>query len=450
MAFIKKRPTGLQGFTIIWLGQIVSLLGSSMTMFALTIWAWQATGKATSLALVGAFSYIPSLLLSPIAGVLVDRWNRKLVMMFSDLGSVTATVIVLLLYISNNLQIWHLYIVAFLAGGFMAFQFPAFTAAVTMMVPKDQYSRADAMIGVAESAAGILAPMLAAALLGVIGMTGIISIDVLTFLAAFSTLLWVHVPQPARTETDQESQASLWQDALYGFKYIFTRPSLLAIQLIFFCGNFFESLSLTIIAPMILARTNGSEIMLGGIQSCGAIGGVVGGVLMSIWGGPKNKIKGIMVGWALSNVLGIMLMGLGKNFFIWAFASIVFAFLTPLVDGLNQAFWQSKVAPDLQGRVFSNRLMIIQIPILIAQLLAGPLADNLLEPAMLPEGRLANIFGWLVSTGSGAGMSLMLVLTGLAGALIILGGYSIQIVRNAENILPDHDGQIIPIPENAV
>ncbi|MCW4052928.1 MAG: MFS transporter, partial [Candidatus Bathyarchaeota archaeon] len=144
------RPTGMVAFTIIWVGQLVSLTGTQMTGFALTIWAWLLTGEATALALVGFFTFAPTVVLSPFAGALVDRWSRKLVMMLSDLAAVVSTAVVFLLFVSGNLQIWHLYITGAFTGAFGAFQFPAYSAAVTTMVSKKQYGRASGMLSMAQ------------------------------------------------------------------------------------------------------------------------------------------------------------------------------------------------------------------------------------------------------------------------------------------------------------
>src|SRR4029077_7321430 len=162
---------------------------------------------------VSFFAFIPTLLFSPLAGALVDRWNRKWVMILSDFGAALATLLVLLLYLTQHLQLWHLYTVGVLGGAFLAFQFPAYAAAMTLIVPKEHYARAEGMIGLGESAAGILAPFLAAALLGVIHLTGILFIDLFTFLIALGTLLWVHLPQPVMTEGRRgRGQGNLWQE----------------------------------------------------------------------------------------------------------------------------------------------------------------------------------------------------------------------------------------------
>lgn len=438
----KTRPTGMLAFTIVWIGQVVSLLGSAMTWFAFTIWAWQTTGEATVLALVGFFSFGPTLLLSPIAGVLVDRWNRKLVMMVSDLASGLATIVVLSLYATGNLQVWHLYLVGAVAAAFVSFQFPAYSAAVTVMLPKEQYARAQGMMGLASSASGIFGPLLAALLLGVIGITGIMMIDVVTFLAAIGALLLVHIPRPVVTEAGREGHGSIWKESVYGFRYILERPSLLALQLVLAGSNLVHALGFTLVVPMILARTGNEEIVLGSVQSAGAIGGTIGGLLLVISGGPKRRIHGVLIGWTLASLVGGPLMGLGHNLTLWVLASFFSSFFAPIIYGSDQAIWQAKVAPDVQGRVFATRQLISQVTIPIAMLLAGPLADRVLEPAMRPEGNLSGTFGWLVGAGPGAGMALLIVFAGILGMLVGLGGYAFYNVRNAEDILPDYDGEV--------
>ncbi len=152
------RPSGMTGFTVVWVGQMISMLGTGMTRFALTIWAWQLTGSATALALVGFFSFGPIVLFSPIAGALVDRWNRKLVMMLSDLAAGMSTVAIFVLYATGHLEIWHLYVAGAFAGTFESFQWPAYSAAITTMVDKKHYARASGMLSLAESISGIAAP----------------------------------------------------------------------------------------------------------------------------------------------------------------------------------------------------------------------------------------------------------------------------------------------------
>lgn len=432
-----SRPS-LAKFTLVWIGQAASLLGSAMTWFALTIWAYDLTGQATSLALITFFSFAPTILLSPFAGALVDRWNRKLVLAASDFAAGLATLVVLLLYVTGDLQIWHLYVVGLLAGVFQAFQYPAYSAAVTMMVPKEQYARAGGMAELAGSASGIFAPLLAGVLLGVVGIAGIMVLDLITFVLAVGALLLVSIPQPPVTEAGREGRGSIWKESLYGFRYIFKRPGLLGLELLFAAGNLVDYAGFVLFAPMILARTGGDELALGSVQSAGAAGAFVGGMLLSVWGGSRRKIHAILIGWALAAV-SMVFMGSGQALLIWIPASFFYSFFEPIINGSDQAIWQTKVAPDVQGRVFATQLLISHITLPVAMLAAGPLADHVFEPAMMPGGSLAGTFDWLVGTGPGAGMALMVIIAGALGLAIPLAGYAFRPVRDVESILPDHD-----------
>ncbi|NWG11615.1 MFS transporter [Candidatus Bathyarchaeota archaeon] len=429
------------GFTVIWIGQMFSLLGTTMSQFAISIWVWQITGEATALALVGFFSFTPLILMSPIAGVLVDRYNRKKIMMIADFAAGVPTIAILLLYVTGNLQVWHLFVTGAIAGAFQAFHFPAYSAAITMMVRKEQYGRASGMLSTAQFASTIFAPIVAALLLSIIGIEGVLAIDIITFTTAVSMLFLVHIPQPPISEAGRRSMGSIWKQSLYGFRYIQERPSLLALQLVFFCVNLFGSFGNTLVTPMILARTGEDKVVLGSVLSAAGVGGLVGGGILTLWGGPKRKVNGVLMGMVFISLFGGFLMGIGRTPYVWALSMFLAMIFLPIVNGSNQAIWQAKVVPDVQGRVFATRLLIAQISVPIAMLLAGPLADQVFEPALMSGGSLEGVFGGLVGIGDGAGMALMLVIAGILGVSVGLGGYAIRTVRNAEDMLPDHDAK---------
>jgi MFS family permease len=437
----------MRSFVVIWIGQVFSLLGTSMSGFGLTVWAYELTGSATALALVGFFFVTPMLIVSPLAGALVDRSNRKFMMMISDLASGIATISILLIYSAGNLQIWHLFVANAFMGAFQAFQWPAFSAAITTMLLKEQYGRANGLMSLSETGPEILAPILAGALLGFIGLGGILAIDLVTLSIAILTLLSVHVPQPPVTQTGLESRGSLWKESVFGLSYILKRPGLLGLQVVFLLGNFFITIAYTLSAPMILARTGNNELALGTVNSIGAVGGVVGAAVLSAWGGPKRKVHGVLAGWGLIGLLGTVLLGLGRAIPLWTISLFLGSFTNPFLNGSNQTIWQSKVAPDVQGRVFSTRRLIAWLSMPLATLVAGPLADKVLEPAMLPGGSLAPLFGPIVGVGPGAGMSLIILFMGLIITAIGFSGYAVPTLRNVETLLPDHD--LIPSPEQA-
>jgi MFS family permease len=432
----------MTAFTIVWFGQVVSLVGTAMTGFALTLWAYRTTGLATALSMVAFFNFAPMIIMSPIAGVLVDRWNRKWTMALSDLASGVGTLAILILFASGRLQVWHLYVVGALTAVFQSFQWPAYSAAISMMVPKTQYQRASGMISMAESGSGIAAPILAGALIGMVGFERlwvIFAIDLVTFVIALSTLVAVAIPNPPTTAP--EKGESLLRQSTFGFRYIWHHRPLFNLQMMFFASNLLASLCVTILPAMILARTGNNATVLATVQSASAVGGVIGGAALTAWGGPKRKVDGVLLGMVFASLFGTVVLGLGRSLLIWAAGGFMSMVFLPMLNGSNQAIWQSKVPPSLQGRVFSVRLIIAQVTAPIAMLASGPLADRVFGPAMLTSGSLAPVFGWLTGSGKGAGISLMFVLFGLAGAVAGMAGYLIPTVRNVEQLIADHDAQ---------
>lgn len=432
-----KRPEGMRAFTTIWAGQVFSLIGSAMTGFALTIWAWENQGTATALALVGFFNFAPMILFSPIAGALVDRWNRKLVMALSDIATGVTTIAILILFLSGKMQLWHLFVTGAFAGLFQSFQWPAYSAAISQMIPKAQYGRASGMISLAQWGSGIFAPVLAGMLIGTVGLGAILAIDLATLAIALTTLALVTVPQPARNP--DEKREHLLKDASFGFRYILKRPSLFWLQMVFFVGNLLATIAGTLVNPMVLAWTGNNAATLGTVQSAGAIGGVAGSLLLTAWGGPKKRVNGVLAGWIITGLLGTALFGLAGGLTLWLVASFFNNFVVPIVNGSNQAIWQSKVPPEIQGRVFSVRLMIAQITAPLSMLVAGPLADEVFEPALQDGGGLAATLGGVFGTHAGSGMALLMTICGFLIVLVGIGGYLLHPVREVEIRIPDHD-----------
>lgn len=402
----------MRGFTLIWFGQVVSLLGSAMTWFAFTIWAWEKTGQASALATISFFMFLPTVLLTPVAGALVDRWNRKLVMLLSDLATALGTLTILLVYIFGSLQIWHIYVISILVGFFTAFQYPAYAAAVTTLLSKEDYARAEGMLGSARALSGILAPIFAAALLGLIGLSGIMWIDLGTFFFAFGTLLLIQIPQPKQTKVGLRSKGSLWREMSFGFRYIQEKQGLRSLTTLFMLAGIFLAIGATLMAPLVLSLTKNSESALATVQSMGAVGGIAGGVILSLWGGTRRRIHNVLAGGAGACLLGILWLGLSHTVFLWAIGSFFFAFFEPFVEGGNIAIWQTKVEADVQGRVFSARHLLVQIPYLLGILMAGYLAET-------------------------SSISNVLVLAGIIGGVVFLLGYLSSHVRDAEILLPD-------------
>lgn len=420
-------------------GQAVSILASNMTGFALSIWVFQKTSSATALGGMTAAFIIPYLILIPLAGVFVDRYNRKLMMMVSDLAAALGTLAIFILFTTEHLQIWHFYIINGIIGLGSAFQWPAYSAAITSMVPKQQYSRANGMLSVVQAGPGIIAPLMAGSLLPAIGLVGILLIDLITFLLAIGALLLVEVPPPTRTVEGLAGKGSFWNEATFGFKYIFERPSLLGIVVILFFANFFLGFPNSVQTPLVLLRTGNSSVILGAVQTSGAIAWTFGSLIMSTWVGFKDRIHGVLIGWSLYCLFGNLVFGLGRGLGIWVPAILFAGVGSSMGIASSTALLQAKTTPDVQGRVFSARRLLTWAPDMFTPLLGGLLADRIMEPGLKNPGWLQFLFKWMVGDDPGAGMAVMMIIFGILTIVTLLAGYLVPAVRNMEKVLPDHD-----------
>lgn len=429
---------GPRAFLLIWGGQTLSLVGTSMTRFALLVWGWEETGQATTLSLLLFFQIGATVLLSPVAGVVVDRLDRKRVMILADLGSGLVTVGILALYLSGELSVWHIYLAAASSGAFETLQFPAYSAAVTLLIRGRHYARASGMISMAQSGSRILGPPLAGVLLPLVGFVPVLLVDLGTFLVAVTALLFSAIPAPPPAADDADERgAGLLRQMSYGFRYIAARRGLLGLQLLLAAGNFLLVFGIVLRAPLVLARSGGDEVILGQVMGAAGLGGALGGLLLALWGGPRRRILGVLGGW-VGAAAGNAVLGLGRAAAAWAVGSFLYPFFLTVTNGLNQAIWQSKVEPAVQGRVFATRRLIAQFSLLPAMAVAGPLADRVFGPGMQEGGGLAELFGPLLGTGDGAGMGLLVAATGLLAVVVTASGFAWRPVRRVEEDLPDH------------
>ena len=432
----------MRGLFIIWLGQMVSGVASSITSVALPIWIFSITESGTAVGILEFFFFSAYLTAVPFAGILIDRSHRKTMMLVYDFLSLVALTLLLLLQTLGILSVWHLYAAAVFQGIGSAFQSPSYAAAITIMVSKQQYIRANGLISLLYEIPGIFGPLLAGILYLAIGLNGILGINLLAFVISIGVLLFVEIPEPPKTVEGELSHTKFLSEALYGIKYILQRPNLLGLQLIFFTGNLFSGIALSaaVLYPMILLRTGNNTQLLGVLQSGGALAAVLGGLFLTTWGGIKRPARAIILAWLFSSLFGMALLGVGQTLVIWLIAVVVDAIFDPIVNVSMDSFLQAKVPPDLQGRVFSASDFIAQAMLPITPLLAGYFGDRMFEPAMGTGGALANMFGWLVGTGPGSGFGLLIFLCGVGGTLIGLAGYLIPSLRNIDTLMPDFRG----------
>jgi MFS transporter, DHA3 family, macrolide efflux protein len=410
-------------FIIIWFGQLVSTIGSYMTEFALILWSWEVTGSATTLALIGFFSQLPRIPITLVAGLIVDRFNRKHLMLLGDAVAALSSLVIGLLYLTENLHIWHLYVAASLNGGFGQIQSLAYKTSISTLVSPAQLTRANSMNSAVHYGAAIFGPALTGVLYPLIGVLGIVGIDLISFTVAIATLLTRSIPQPPpQTETELETRVS---KLTFGFREVWKQPSLRSLLLITTAFWFFHDLGGAVYDPMILARTEGSAQVLASTASAAGLGGVTGAVLLSVWGGPRRRIHGMLLGF-IGAGLSKTVFGLGRSPLVWLPAQFCSSLNFPLLGSSETAIWMTQITPEVQGRVFAANALVVQVVSAIATLIAGPLADRVFEPMMQSDSQIAALFSPIVGSGAGAGMALLYVLTSIGLLVVGIGGYRIS------------------------
>jgi DHA3 family macrolide efflux protein-like MFS transporter len=432
---LKSKDRAMLTFIVIWLGQLVSLTGSGLSGFALGLWVYQRTGSVTQFALISLFVMLPTILLSPLAGALVDRWDRRWVMILSDAGAGFSTLMVASLLISGRLEVWHIYLAAAVSSAFGAFQSPAYLAVIGLLVPKQHLGRTGGMVQIGQAASDILAPALAGLLVLTIQIWGVILIDFATFAFAVFTLLWVRVPRPEIVADETITNNSLLREVAQGWTYIVARRGLLGLLVYLAVVNsFLGGMVGPLITPMVLSFASTS--VLGMVISVAGSGMLIGSLVMSAWGGPKRRIASVL-GFELMAGLFILLIGLRPSALLVAAGAFGAHFAIPLVRGANLAIWQSKVTPHLQGRVFAAQRMIVSSATPLASLAAGPLADGVFDPLLAEGGPLATSVGAVVGVGAGRGIGLLFIALGILTALTTCVAFLSPCIRLVEDELAD-------------
>jgi MFS family permease len=402
----------MRPFIILWVGQFISIIGSGATQFALALWVWEQTGEVTPVMLTTVFFFLPMVLFSPIAGALIDRLNRKALMLCCD-SAAGVTVLVLLALVSNGqLQVWHLYVGAFLSGIFQAIQLPALQASVTLLVPRERYQRAAGMLGIADIFGQIFAPVLAALLFSTVGLAGIFALDLVSFVVGLTTLALISIPQ-ARSMVDAEQpRCSILCDLRRGLRFILSSQKVLLMLAFLFGFNIAVEAWASLLSPLVLARTNGDAFSLSAVQGAGGIAALMAGIVVSLLPTPRYLMKRVLLCLGAMGLLTLPITLAGLPAW-WMAAHFAFFGLHTFFTAYNYATWQTIVPPHLQGRVFAARKMILSIPIIFMPMVLGYSADHVFEPAMsrLTADNLPFV-SW-VGVGPGAGMALLFALSSL-------------------------------------
>jgi MFS transporter, DHA3 family, macrolide efflux protein len=427
---------GLRAFLIIWIAQLVSLVGSQLTGFALGVWVYDQTNSVLMLAITQIAFSIPHVFLSPLAGVLADRWDRRIVMIVSDLGAGLGVLSAALLYLTNRLEPWMVIPLNLWMASFIALMWPAYTASITLLVPKEQYGRANGFVQMGEALTQIAGPALAGLLYVSVHLGKMALIDSVTyFFSVVLLILFVRIPRPPHTEEGGQTKGSLWQEIRFGWHYIIARQGLFLLLMYFLALNFLAGVMGPLFTPLIL--DNWEPNVLGYLSTIMGVGMLAGTLVMSAWGGGKRKVYTLLGSGA---IIGLFLTAIGLRISIAliAICSFGFMFALPLMNASSQAIWQAKVAPDLQGRVFALRRTIAWSSQIVAPLLAAPLADYVFKPAMAEGGLLAIVLGPVVGVGANHGIGILISFLGLLSLLVCAIAFFNPHIRNVEIDLPDY------------
>ncbi|AOX04342.1 MFS transporter [Moorena producens PAL-8-15-08-1] len=420
-------------FSFIWLSQVVSLLGSRLTSFAISIWVYSHTDSVTLFSLPILSTLLPTILISPIAGVYIDRWNRRWTMIISDFCAGLSTLIVAWLYVTGHLELWHICLTNALRSSLSSFQGLAYLTSISLLVPKDKLTRANGMVQTGQAVTDLVGPGLAASLLGIIQFQGIVVIDFVTLLLALLALFIVRFPE-ITSETKQETQHEPFiQQLLFGWSYCRQRSGLLWLILLLTLCNFLVGATSVLDAPLILSFT--SVMTFGVIMSCANIGLFVGGLIVIVRGG-KSQISTVFIGIALTSFF-ILLAGLRPSILLISIANFCWLLPIPLVNSTILSIFQRKVAYDVQGRVFALLRSVPRSAVPLSYLFASSLADRYFEPFMRQDSSFAIIIGQAIGTGPGRGIGLLYIFMGTLMLLATGLAYCFPRLRYLEDELPD-------------
>lgn len=421
-------------FAILIGGQLLSFFGTTFVGFALGVWVFQKTGSITDLALLSMLALLPAILISPIAGVIADRWPKKLSMIVVDAMAAVFSLGILVLLHFDQLQVWHLYVTAVVDGIAMGMQRPLYESTTPLMVPKEKLASINGITQAVAGVSQIVAPALAGSLLLWVGLEWIILIDLVTFFIALLCIAFVKVPRVPREQHSEESAAHWFAEFRQGWHFVRERIGLKALFWFITARNYLFSSCEIIALPLLLTLTTSDKAGL--VLSFGGLGVAIGGGLIAITGGTKRKINGVFIAQAMTGA-AMILAGFTTNLWLLAFAVGIAFMALPIEDATSTTIMQSKVPSRLLGRVGSVRNMLTLSAVPVAMLTAAPMTEHVFEPLMAEGGALAATLGGVIGVGAGRGMALFLILMGIATLVLTLLGYLYAPLRNVEDDLAD-------------
>ena len=417
-----KTKNELRDFMILWSTQSLSQLGSAVTSFALTLWLYEKTGSALGTAALRICTYAPYVLMSIFAGALSDRFDKKKTMLICDLTAAFTTAAVFVLYKTDSLRVWHLYMINAVSGLMNTVQQPASEVAYTMLVPKEYYQKTSGLQSLSRSLITVGSPLIAAAVYGLGGLSAAILMDLGTFAAAFLALAFlIRIPEiPGKNE----NEGNVLQLAKEGLAFLKENPMILYVILFLSGVNFVASAFDAVLPALILPNPRGGNAVLGFVTSCSGIAMIAGSLLVTVLPNPKDRVKVIYRTMLFSLATENYLLAFSRNPVFWCVGQIVGWILVPVMAANQNVIMRNTVPPRLQGRVYAcrNTLQFFTIP--IGLVFGGFMVDEVCEPLMENAG---SFMRFLFGTGKGSGAALMMFVLGILGTLMcVLFGHKLK------------------------
>src|SRR5579871_254277 len=429
-----NRPPRLRTFLTIWFGQTISIIGSGLSGFALAVWVYQRTGSATKFSLIVLSTVTPGILLSPVLGVLVDRYNRRRIMVLCNIEAGLCTLTMASLYLKGGLLLWQICALMLVISISSSLLTPTYTAGISSIVPKEYLGRASGMVQLGAASAEMFAPMLAGFFMGTIQLGGILVIDTLTYVFAVFTLSVVRFPEVASSDSASTKQRSMFGDVTDGIRYLMARRGLLALIGFFTVTNLVLGMDNVLMPPMVMSFAGAR--LYGIIAGVGGAGFLLGSVVMSAWGGPERRIRGVYLYGSLMSV-ALVLESLRPNPWMIAAGVFLISAATPIANGCAVPILQVKTEPAFQGRVFATMRFVAGWGVPLAYLFAGTLADRLFEPLTTQNGFVRSSIGQLIALGPGRGTALFLFTLAVVVFLFTVRCMFYRPLLRVESDIPD-------------
>ncbi|MBR8838438.1 MAG: MFS transporter [Stigonema ocellatum SAG 48.90 = DSM 106950] len=428
----------MRTFTLIWLGQLVSLIGSAITEFSLNIWVLQQTGSVAQFTFLTVISTVPIIVISPLAGTLVDRWSRRWIMIISQLCIGLCTLIFVALLTIGQLALWHIYLINILISIFVGFSLPAYKASIVSLVPQEDLARVSGMVQLASGIQQMVSPLLAGVLLNIVHLRGIFLINLASVLLAIVPLLFVQFAEVSQPTADSTQSFSFLQETAKGWTYLKESPGMVGFVLLFSIYQFCTGFVFILAYPLVLSLSTPDNV--GKLIFVGGIGTVLGAIVMSNLGNNLKNLIGLVISAMSLSGLCIAVAGLRPSILQIAIASLLFFLSIPFINGSMQVMFQKKVPDRLQGRVFALIGAISQATTPIAAIIAGALADHVFEPLMAFDGPWSkNLVGHIMGSGPGRGVGLLYVIMGFSILMVALIAYQYPPIRKLEENLPEYE-----------